>query len=170
MRSLQRWRVLVLGAALAACSPVSENGESEDVRRRAVDFRLEQLGGGEVELSQWSGKPVILDFWATWCPPCEFQVPELNALYRDHREANDVGIFGISIDEGGPEIVREWAAEKGVDYPILLSDGDLARQYGAVGFPTFVLIAPDGRVEWTHAGVIDREDIESRLAKFATGP
>ncbi|MED5261264.1 MAG: TlpA disulfide reductase family protein [Myxococcota bacterium] len=170
MRASLRWPALVLGAALAACSPVSENGSSDDVRREAVGFRLEQLGGGEVELADWSGKPVILDFWATWCPPCEYQVPELNALYQAHREANDVGIFGISIDEDGPEIVSEWVAEKGVDYPILLSDGDLARQYGAVGFPTFVLIAPDGRVDWTHAGVIDREDIESRLAKFIPTP
>ena len=170
MRSRQPGWALLLALALAACSPTPESDPSEDVRRPAVDFRLEQLGGGEVALSDWAGKPVILDFWATWCPPCEFQVPELNALFQAHREANDVGIFGISIDEGGPEIVREWVAAHGVDYPILLSDGDLARHYGAVGFPTFVLIAPDGRVEWTHAGVIDRKDIESRLAKFVPSP
>lgn len=158
------------GFALVACSQESPHGESADTRRVAVDFRLPRLEGGEVGLSEWAGKPVVLDFWATWCPPCEFQVPELNALYESHLEADDVGIFGISIDEGGSAIVREWASEKGVEYPILLADGELARQYGALGFPTLVLVAPDGRVEWTHAGVIDRADIEARLAKLIAAP
>ena len=111
-------------------------------------------------------KPVVLDFWATWCPPCEFQVPELNALYERHREAGDVGVFGISIDEGEASEVKAWMEEKGVEYPVLLGDDGLARKYGALGFPTFVLVAPDGKIEWTHAGVIKREDIQERLAKW----
>lgn len=155
--------LLLLGLA---CSPGLEGDDATDSRYVAPDFTLDRLDGEPVRLSDWLGKPVVLDFWATWCPPCEFQVPELNALYERHREAGDLGVFGISIDEGEASEVRAWMEEKGVEYPVLLGDDGLARKYGALGFPTFVLVAPDGKIEWSHAGVIQHEDIQERLAKW----
>ncbi|MFP6660598.1 MAG: TlpA disulfide reductase family protein [Myxococcota bacterium] len=158
----------VLGVVGLACGAADETGESA---APAPDFRLPQLDGGEVALADWAGRPVLIDFWATWCPPCVYQVPELNALYAAHREAGDVGIFGISIDDDDAiDAVRSWTEEKGVEYPILLSDDGLARPYGALGFPTVVLIDPDGNVVWRHAGVIEHEDIEERLEPYLRAP
>ena len=162
------WIVGLVGPLLLglACSAGPEGEGEADDRHEAPAFTLDRLDGEPVSLSDWLGKPVVLDFWATWCPPCEFQVPELNALYESHREAGDVGVFGISIDEGEASEVKAWMTEKGVRYPVLLGDDGLAREYGALGFPTFVLIAPDGKIEWTHAGVIEHADIAERLKKL----
>jgi peroxiredoxin len=136
------------------------------VGARAPDFSLDLLGGGQVALSELRGNIVILDFWATWCPPCEFQVPELNALYQAHLEAGDIRLFGISVDTDGPEAVGDWVDEMQVRYPILLGDEDLARQYGALGFPTLIVIGPDGNVASRHMGLVDTSEIEATLAKL----
>ena len=169
VRGPKGW-ALCLVALCWACGPAGEGGQGADARPPAPPFTLEQLGGGSVSLSEWAGKPVLLDFWATWCPPCEFQVPELNILYERYREGGQVGVFGISIDEDADSEVQDWMDEKGVEYPVLLGDDGLAREYGALGFPTFVLVAPDGTIAWTHAGVIEHDKIEEKLEAWLAPP
>ena len=131
--------IAAIGLVAFGCSP--SGGGSEDssggdgtsapAREEAPAFTLPSLEGEHVTLSDFRGKIVIIDFWATWCPPCEFQVPELNAFWAEHRDDGDIAVFGISVDEGGPEVVRAWVEEKGVEYPILLGDSGLARRYGS---------------------------------------
>jgi thiol-disulfide isomerase/thioredoxin len=120
-------------------------------------------GEKTVSLEGLAGKTVILDFWATWCPPCEQQVPELNAVYAEYREAEQVVLFGVSVDHGEVEAVREWVAEQGVDYPILLGGDDLARELGTVGYPTLYVIGPDGSLRERHVGVIAAEELETSI-------
>jgi peroxiredoxin len=154
--------------ALAACSADSEGVGESGAGEPAPDFSLERLdGGGRVSLAELRGKTVILDFWATWCPPCEFQVPGLNALFEAHREAGDIRLFGVSVDTGGPEVIGAWVEEKQVRYPILLGDEDLARRFGAMGFPTLVVIGPDGSVVSRHMGLVETSEIEASLEKTA---
>lgn len=148
-------------AANTAGSPAAEEG-----RERAPDFTLTDLQGGTVELAELRGKTVIIDFWATWCPPCEFQVPELNAFYDAHREDPSVAVIGISVDTDGPEVVSAWVEEKDVRYRIVLGDEDLARRYGALGFPTLVIISPDGTVDSRHVGLIETADLEEALQRL----
>lgn len=173
--------IAAIGLVALGCS--SSGGGSEDssggdgtsapAREEAPAFTLSSLEGEQVMLSDFRGKTVIIDFWATWCPPCEFQVPELNAFWAEHRDDGDIAVFGISVDEGGPEVVRAWVEEKGVEYPILLGDSGLARRYGALGFPTLVIIAPDGTVDSRHVGLIERASLEEAIgrqrAEFASG-
>ncbi len=130
----------------------------------APNFQLVTLEGEKtVSLEGLAGKTVILDFWATWCPPCEQQVPELNAVYAEYREAEQVVLFGVSVDHGEVEAVREWVAEQGVDYPILLGGDDLARELGTVGYPTLYVIGPDGSLRERHVGVIAAEELETSI-------
>ena len=184
-RSPARPRRGVLGLAVAllailivgtSCGRSESGGAGEsddstasaaDARNPAPEFVLEQVGGGQVSLVSLRGKTVIVDFWATWCPPCEFQVPGLNAFFDAHRDDADVAVYGVSVDSDGAELVEAWLQEKEVRYPVLLAGGDdLARRYGAVGFPTLVVIDPTGAIESLHVGVIELADLEEALARI----
>lgn len=129
-------------------------------------FDLEKLGGGRVASAGLGGRIVIIDFWATWCPPCEFQVPELNAFWEAHRDESDLALYGISVDTGGEDVVAAWTTEKDVRYPILLDGEPLARKVGALGFPTLLVITPDGLVEEQHVGLIERATLEETIARL----
>jgi peroxiredoxin len=153
---------LAAGCTLLAlgCGP---EGEARSTQEAAPDFTLERLGGGSVALDELRGKTVVLDFWATWCPPCEFQVPELNQFYDAHRSDSDVVVFGVSVDSDGPDVVQAWVDEKQVHYPILLGGEDLARKFGALGFPTLFVVTPDGHVHSRHTGLIEAQTLEEAL-------
>jgi len=139
--------------------------------RVAPDFTLATLAGdASVSLSELRGKTVVIDFWATWCPPCEFQVPGLNSFFDAHRGDSDVAVYGISVDTDGPETVQTWVTEKAVRYPILMGGEDLARLYGAVGFPTLIVIAPDGTIHSQHVGLIEIEDLEKAVTEQRADP
>ncbi len=131
----------------------------------APDFELEQLFGGRVSLQELHGKTVLIDFWATRCPPCVREVPELNAFYAAHRE-NGVEVLAISIDTEPREFVEGWVTQKGVLYPVAVGDLDLALAYGAEQFPYHLLISPDGHiVERLPPGFHDREELNELLAR-----
>ena len=141
----------------------------------APDFLLPDLQGRPVRLADYRGKAVVIDFWATWCPPCIFQVPELNAFWKKHRDAGDVAVIGVAVDAEGAEAVGPWVAEQGVEYPILIGDEALARRFGAQGFPTLAIVRPDGVLDSLHVGLIEVAALEVlleplRAAKPAAAP
>lgn len=122
-------------------------------------------GGGVVSLDDLAGKIVILDLWATWCPPCALQVPVLNAFHEAHRDDGDVVLYGVSVDQIGVETVREWVADHDVRYPNLVGGEQLSRELGAMGFPALFVVGADGRLHERHEGVIERETLEAYLEK-----
>jgi thiol-disulfide isomerase/thioredoxin len=159
---------LALGPWISACTP-DGGADAGASPRPAPAFSLDRLGGGNVSLAELEGKTIVLDFWATWCPPCEFQVPELNRFYEAHREDSDVVVFGVSVDVEGADVVQAWVSEKQVHYPILLQGEDLARAFGAVGFPTLFVVSPEGNVLQSHVGLIEADDLEDALAESRSG-
>ena len=180
---MKRWRRTRAGAiavsALAlvwvpcGCSRVDDparagDGEpaaaGEELPGQAPDFTLLDLQGRSVSLADFKGRAVVIDFWATWCPPCLFQVPELNAFWKKHRAAGDVVVVGVAVDVEGAEVVGPWVAEQGVEYPILMGDEALARRFGAQGFPTLAIVRPDGSLDSLHVGLIEVADLEALLA------
>ena len=171
-------------ALLLACSPAGDvsataagEASAEDQApaaapsepRIAPAFALASLSGELVRSTDLAGKTVVIDFWATWCPPCEFQVPELNAFWQAHAQDGDVAVLGISVDLEDSEVVRVWAAEKDVQYEVLVGGEELARRFGALGFPTLYVLAPDGSIEVEHVGLIETADLEAALAKLREG-
>ncbi len=135
-----------------------------DAREPAPEFALPDLEGRSVRLADFRGKALVIDFWATWCPPCLFQVPELNAFWKKHRDAGDVAVVGVAVDAEGAEVVGPWVEEQGVEYPILIGDEALARRFGAQGFPTLAVVRPDGTLDALHVGLIEAADLEELLA------
>ena len=124
----------------------------------------------EFSLADHRGRPVVVDFWATWCPPCVQQIPVLNAFQAAHY--GEVTVLGIAVDSRGIEAVAPFATEHGIQYPVLIGDESLAQEYGAFGFPSLYVIAPDGSIATNHVGVITEEELEEALvaAAASSGP
>jgi len=171
---MRRWLAdlafALLVLAPAGCTdPASAPARDAPGEAAAPGFTLPDLAGREVSLASLRGRVVVIDFWATWCAPCVFQIPILNEFWAAHR-GDGVEVLGIAVDVEGAEVVRSFVEEHGVRYPILLGSESLARDFGALGFPTLFVVGRDGRIETVHTGVIDAETLEAAVASAHAMP
>jgi thiol-disulfide isomerase/thioredoxin len=156
--------LLVVALAGLACR-VEETGALGP----APDWTLSDLEGRTVSLAGLRGKPVVVDFWATWCTPCEFQIPILNEVHE--RYGDRVEIVGVAVDVDGRDVVAPFAEERAIAYRVVLGDEELAQKYGARGFPSLYVVGKDGNILLSHVGVIDAEELEDALdAALKAGP
>ena len=119
---------------------------------RAPAFRLPTTEGRFVNLSDHRGKVVMIHFWATWCPPCVDEMPELEALHRQLK-GKDFELLAISVDEGGPGIVTAFMKKHGISYPVLLDPArSISGLYGTFKFPETYIIDRDGVVAYKAIG------------------
>jgi len=128
----------------------------------APGFTLPQLNGQQIHLSDYRGKVVLLDFWATWCDPCREEVPHLVELQNRYRDRG-LQIIGISMDDDA-EPVRDFYRRFNMNYPVAMGDATTGEVYGGVlGLPIAFLIDRDGRVYSKHIGATDISVIEREI-------
>ena len=154
--------------------------EAAEVGARAPDFALPTMDGDTATLAQYRGQVVLLNFWATWCPPCVYEMPSMERLYQDMRERGFV-VLGVSVDVDPGEwdeqgrsqgIVREYAERLGVTFPVLLDpDGTVEGVYNVSGLPTTYVIGRDGRIEGRVVGgrEWDSEEYRGRIEELLGG-
>ncbi len=132
----------------------SSNAETTQKRQTAPDFTLTSLDGQKITLSSFKGKVVILDFWATWCPPCRAEIPGFVEIYNKYKDAGLV-IIGIAMDSENK--VRSFVKSNKVTYPVVLGNGQLANLYGGIeGIPTTFVIDKNGKIANMHVGYADK--------------
>ncbi len=155
----------IVAAATATPRPTPVGHETV----AAPDFTLQTLDGEEVSLSDYRGKLVMLNFWATWCPPCNAEMPDLQHYYEQHQD-EDFIILGINY-EGSPEEVGDFVKKYDVTFPILLdSDGRIAQLFGVQGLPTSFFVDKEGNVLGYQPGPVTKEMLEQGLTPLLQQP
>jgi len=123
-------------------------------RNQVEPFAARDLDGHEVSLASLRGKVVIVNFWATWCPPCREEIPDLVALQAKYKDR--LQIVGISQDEGALDQVRRFAAARQMNYPIVMTTSDIEGRFPPVhALPTSFIIDPEGRLAQRHVGMLN---------------
>ncbi len=143
--------------------PLKLVGDVQGVQ--APDFALVSLDGSKVKLSDYRGKAVLLNFWATWCSPCRVEMPWFEDLQKQYGKDGLV-VLGIAMDDSEPAKIAEFASELGVNYPVLLGTDQVSDDYGSVQYlPTTFYIGRDGIIVDKLTGLMDRKDIEEAVKK-----
>ena len=154
---------LLLAILLGACS-TPESGP--EVGKKAPEFQLASLDGEEKKLGDFRGQVIVLNFWATWCPPCREEMPALQKVYRDMHE-HGVIVVGVNLGEPASR-VREFVDEFGVEFPILLDHhGEVAQEYRVRALPVTFWIDRSGIIrDITIGGPMPEEFIMENLDKL----
>ena len=126
----------------------------------ATDFTLQELsGGGNVALSEMKGRVVLLEFWATWCPPCRASVPGIERLYEKYKDKGVV-VLAVSMDDSGWDAVQSFVKENGIKYTVLRGNDDVAEKYQVRSIPMLLVIDKEGKIAKRYLGFGSDEDVE----------
>ena len=167
-------------ALLAACviyfrSPGPHSARNAPVkpdkdRHQAPDFALKDVNGQTVRLSDYRGKVVLLDFWATWCGPCQIEIPWFVDLERRNKDKG-FAVLGVSMDDEGWPVVKPFLSDLGVNYRVVIGNDETSLLYGGVeALPTTFLIDRAGKIAAVHVGLADRRDFEDGVEQLLQSP
>jgi len=167
---VRNWKIvagvlLLLAVTLAACGGGDSSGPTGvNEGNLASGFTLEALDGTEVSLGEYRGNVVLINFWATWCPPCRAEIPDIEEAYQARQDDGFV-VLGVNVEEPR-ESVAPFVEAMGMTYPVLLDEGgQVLKMYRAIGLPISVILDQDGVIQVRHVGVLTREQLEDYLAQ-----
>jgi len=171
------WFWFVLGIAVVGVTAASifSSGGSSTSRawiepaepREAPPFTLDRLNGEAFRLKEYRGEVVILNFWATWCPPCREEIPDFVSLQEDLGDQG-VQFVGVALERNpDPQAVRDFAEKMNINYPIGLGDGSISQKYGGIrGLPTTFVIGPEGEIRGRIPGRTTEERLRPALEQL----
>jgi thiol-disulfide isomerase/thioredoxin len=151
--------VLVLTMAiLAGCT----SRDSRTGGSTASDFTLQDLNGKKVRLSDYKGRVVLLEFWATWCPPCRASIPGLEKIHVAYKDKGLV-VLAVSLDEGGWDSVKSFVQKNGITYVVLKGDEDVSEKYQVRTIPLILILDKEGKISKRYLGYGSEEDLEKDI-------
>lgn len=165
------WRMVIPVFLLFACSGSKEKPkEKGEIKKKSTfievaDFTLPTLDSDKISLSDFKGKVIILDFWATWCGPCRIEMPGFVELQTEYGERG-LQILGVSLDGGRKEGVVEFCERYYVNYPIFMDNGEVARRFGVIAIPTTYIIDRDGNLVKKYVGAREKETFKSDIEEL----
>lgn len=156
--------MLVFGIERAHRTPVSTTPEKLQ-GQLAPDFTLTNLQGKSMKLSDFRGKAVLLNFWATWCEPCKVEMPWFVDLQKKYGPQG-LQVLGVAMDDASPSEIESFAQKLGVNYPVLVGKEEVGAQYGGIEYlPSTFYIARDGKILDHVFGLVSRSEIETDIQK-----
>lgn len=135
----------------------------ESERHPAPDFGLQDASGATVQLSDYRGKVVLLNFWATWCAPCREEIPWFVDFEREYKD-RDFTVLGVSMDSRGWDVVKPYIGRNKINYPVMLGNDTVNTLYGgADALPVTFMIDRSGRIARTHVGVAGKHTYKQEI-------
>lgn len=166
MQQAQQNRVTLTPAPGGDGSAEKPEGTPRLRGKAAPAFSLTSLDGKKVSLAQYRGRPVLVNFWATWCAPCKLEMPWFEDLRKQY-EAQGFEVLGIAEDDASKDEIAKAAKKTGVSYPILLTDGKVAPAYGGVDYlPMSFYVDRNGVVVEETAGLASKDEVEANIRKI----
>lgn len=145
---------------------IDENTNVLDGKEKASDFSLKSVEGKIVKLSDYKGKIVIIDFWATWCPPCRKGIPDLISIQSEFKK--DVVVIGISLDQGNTlKDVKPFIKDYGINYPVVYGDEKVVMDYGNIqAIPTTFIVDQKGIIVDKHVGLVSKDTFVNKIKEL----
>jgi thiol-disulfide isomerase/thioredoxin len=156
---------LEIGLALALLmwpTRVPASTTDSDLRKAASDFNLNDSKGFPLKLSDYKGRVVLLDFWATWCHGCKTEIPWYMEFQRKYK-GRGLAVIGVSMDDDGWKSVRPFLREHQFNYPVVIGNQDLAKVYGVDSMPVTLLIDRQGKIADSYSGVVNKDGFEREI-------
>ena len=148
---------LTIAAVTAACAQPAQETKMEPVP--APDFSVQDLQGNTLKLADYKGKVLVVNFWATWCPPCRREIPDFIAAYKELK-GEGLEILGLSVDETTAPALIEWTKKIGVNYPIALATPEIVTAYEPGDFiPATIVIDRKGMIRYRQAELMTKETL-----------
>ena len=159
-----RWLTVgALAVCLAACSRPPKQASN---LKPAPDFSLKDATGQTVKLSDFRGKVVLLNFWATWCGPCKIEIPWFISFQQQFKD-RDFAVMGISLDEDGWDSVKPYIAQAKINYRIMIGNDQIDKAYGGLeSLPTTFVIDRGGKIASKHVGLVSKSTYESEIERL----
>jgi len=178
LRGMQRARtrrIVIASGVVGALGMAAALPQTRAVAKQCVDYCGELIGGsasgiapefvlGDVKLSDYRGRVVLLNCWATWCRPCEVEIPWFMEFQRVYG-AKGLSVIGVSVDSGW-DVLTPFVERKGINYKIALANDEFSKIYGVSAVPMTFLIDRSGRIAITHTGLVSREVYERDIVRL----
>jgi peroxiredoxin len=159
VQSLKWFALAGLALGLTSCAK----------QKPVLDFALKDSTGKTVKLSDYRGKVVLLNFWATWCAPCKIEIPWFQEFQRQYKD-QDFTVLGVSMDEDGWDSVRPYMADHTFNYPVVVGSDAVERLFGGIDdLPTTFLLDRGGHIALKHVGLISKKSYDDEITALVKG-
>ncbi len=157
--------LILLAAVLLLSVTTCVTGQETDAP--APDFKVTALDGKTISLVDFEGKVLLLNFWATWCPPCREEIPEFIEAYSELKDKG-LEILGISVDRMNPQQLKAWVDDVKINYPVALANRDIVVDYEPGEYiPASIIVDTEGRIRYRHVGLMDKETLARLFGEYS---